>query len=140
MKMTIGIEDDGLKLLPLISNRTLGAMHRGCMVRVREIDGTDGRMADVTVTGCGQDFETEYAVLCIILSDIIVENLQIRHLVHLLRRDHHDLTEKEQCDILVRTLKNCGTAAAAVAAASHCVKKTCANGCAAYFSKQTQIR
>ena len=106
MKMTIGIEDDGLKLLPLISNRTLGAMHRGCMVHVNEIDGTGGHMADVTVTGCGQDFETEYAVLCIILSDIIVENLQIRHLVRLLRHDHHYLTEKEQCDILVRALKN----------------------------------
>ena len=106
MKLTIGIEDDGLRLLPLISNRTHDAMHRGCIVRAHEISGTDGRMADVTVTGCDNSFETEYAVLCILLADIIVENLQIRHLVHLLRHEHQYLSEKEQCDILVRALKN----------------------------------
>ena len=106
MKMTIGIEDNGLNLLPLISNRTHDVMHRGCMVRVREVGGTNGRMADVTITGCDRCFETEHMTLCMLLSDIIVENLQVRHLVRLLRREHSYLSEKEQCDILVRSLKN----------------------------------
>lgn len=105
MKITIGIEDRGLTLGPLITNRTHDAMRHGCIVRVSEIDGTDGRMADVIVSDCERSFEKEYSTLCVILADIIVENLQIRHLVRLLKRDHQYLSEKEQCDILVRALK-----------------------------------
>ena len=105
LNILIGIEDKGLALKPLIANRTYEVLRQGYMVKTDEIDGTDERMADVTVSDCGHDPKKECAVLCGILADIIVENLQIRYMVRLLKQDYNFLSEKEQCDILIRVLK-----------------------------------
>lgn len=101
----MGIEDQGLELAPLIANRMHDALRQGCLVRINEIDGTDGRIASVSLTDSENDPEKEHAMLCALLADIIVENLQIRHMVRLLKQKYYFLPEKEQCDILVRALK-----------------------------------
>lgn len=105
MKITIGIEDKGLVLKPLIANRTHDAMRKGFMISTSEIVGTDGHMASVVITDCAHDCKKEYTMICAILADIIVENLQIRHIVQLLKHEYYFISEKEQCDILVGVLK-----------------------------------
>jgi putative sporulation protein YtxC len=44
--------------------------------------------------------------ICIVLSDIIIENLEVRYLVNILKNEYKFLTEKEQCEILVLSLKS----------------------------------
>ncbi len=105
MNILVGIEDKGLVLRPLIANRTHDLLWQGCSISTSEVDGAEGRMASVSVSDCEHDAKKERLVLCAILADIIVENLQIRHLVKLLKQDYCFLSEKEQCDILVRVLK-----------------------------------
>ncbi len=101
----VGIEDKGLVMRPLIANRMHGATWQGCMVSTNEVEDSDGRMSLVTVSDCEHDASRENAVMCAMLADIIVENLQIRHLVRLLKQEYGFLSEKEQCDILIRVLK-----------------------------------
>ncbi|MDD5017243.1 MAG: putative sporulation protein YtxC [Eubacteriales bacterium] len=105
MDILIGIEDSGVALKPLIANRIHDALRQGCIISTSDIDGTDGRMVGVAVRDCEHSHKKEYAALCAILADIIVENLQIRHLVRLLKEEYYFLSEKEQCDILVHVLK-----------------------------------
>jgi putative sporulation protein YtxC len=105
LNIIVGIEDKGLVLRPLIVNRMHDAVWQGCVVSTNEVDGTEGRMASVTVSDCDHDAEKESTMLCVILADIIVENLQIRHMVRLLKEEYCYLSEKEQCDILVHVLK-----------------------------------
>jgi putative sporulation protein YtxC len=105
LDIVIGIEDQGLELAPLITNRTHDAMRQGCMVSINEMDGSDGRIAAVCLSDCEHCADKERTMLCTILADIIVENLQIRHMVKLLKQDYYFLSEKEQCDILVKALK-----------------------------------
>jgi len=105
LNIIIGIEDQGLELSPLITNRTHDAMRQGCLVSINEVEGSDGRIAKVCLSDCEHCIEKEHTMLCTILADIIVENLQIRHMVRLLKQDYYFLSEKEQCDILVRSLK-----------------------------------
>jgi len=105
VNIVIGIEDQGLELAPLITNRMHDAMRQGCMVSINEMDGSNGRIANVCLSDCEHSSEKERAILCAILADIIVENLQIRHMVRLLKQDYYFLSEKEQCDILVKALK-----------------------------------
>ena len=105
MNIVLSIEDQGLELAPLIANRTHDALRQGCLVSINPIDGSDGRTVRVSVTDSENDPAKETAMLCTLLADIIVENLQIRHMVRLLRQKYCFLSEKEQCDILVRALK-----------------------------------
>lgn len=105
MNIVIGIEDQGLELAPLITNRMHDAMRQGCMVSINEMDGAGGRIASVCLSDCEHSADKERTMLCAILADIIVENLQIRHMVRLLKQDYYFLSEKEQCDILVKALK-----------------------------------
>lgn len=105
MNILVGIEDKGLVLRPLIVNRTHDAVWRGCAVSTNDLEGTEGRMACVSVSDCDHDAEKERTMLCAILADIIIENLQIRHMVRLLKQEYCYLSEKEQCDILVHVLK-----------------------------------
>ncbi len=105
MNIIIGIEDQGLELAPLITNRTHDAMRQGCLVSINEVDGSEGHIAKVCLSDSEHSLEKEHTMLCTILADIIVENLQIRHMVRLLKQDYFFLSEKEQCDILVRALK-----------------------------------
>ena len=105
MNIILGIEDQGLELAPLIANRMHGALRQGCLVSINEIDGTEGRIAGVCLTDSENDANKEHAMLCTLLADIIVENLQIRHMVRQLKSKYGFLSEKEQCDILVRALK-----------------------------------
>ncbi len=94
-----------MELTPLIANRTHDALRLGCLVGISEVDGSQGRIVKVTLTDSENDGEKEKLILCTILSDIIVENLQIRFMVKLLKQDYYFLSEKEQCDILVKALK-----------------------------------
>jgi len=105
LNIILSIEDQGLELAPLIANRTHDALRQGCLVSINSIDGSDSRTVRVTVTDSENDPAKETAMLCTLLADIIVENLQIRHMVRLLRQKYCFLSEKEQCDILVRALK-----------------------------------
>ncbi|MGI5849760.1 MAG: putative sporulation protein YtxC [Christensenellales bacterium] len=105
MNILVAIEDKGLVLKPLIANRTHDALRLGCMISINEINETDGRMVSIVVTDCERSLEKECTILCTILADIIIENLQIRYLVRLLKQQYYYLSEKEQCDILVRVLK-----------------------------------
>jgi putative sporulation protein YtxC len=72
---------------------------------MNDIEGSEGRIADIIISDRSHDAERESSMLCTLLADIIVENLQIRHLVSLLKDNYYFLSEKEQCDILVRVLK-----------------------------------
>jgi putative sporulation protein YtxC len=65
----------------------------------------DDRMAQVTVSDSDSRSDNERAVFCALLADIIVENLQVRHLVRLLKQEYDFLPEKDQCEILVCVLK-----------------------------------
>lgn len=105
MDINIGIEDKGMELAPLIANRTHDALRLGCLVSISEIDGSQGHIVKVTLTDSENDKEKEKSILCTMLADIIVENLQIRYMVKLLKQDYYFLSEKEQCDILVKALK-----------------------------------
>ena len=105
MDIIVGIEDTGLELAPLIANRTHDALHQGCLVSLSDTDSSEGRIAKVSLHDCDGNGEKEQTILCAILADIIVENLQIRHMVRLLKQDYYFLSEKEQCDILVKALK-----------------------------------
>lgn len=102
MNIDVGIEDRGLDLSALIANRTPCAARHGCMLSSRE-KGT--RLANVEVIGCEHDKSKETQTLCAVLADIIIENLQIRYLVQILKRSHSYLSEKDQCDVLVSVLK-----------------------------------
>ncbi len=106
MNVIVGVEDKGLVLGPLIINRAYDAQKKGCIVSISPVDESDDRMAEVTVSDCGKKCENEHAVLCALLADIIVENLQVRHLVRQLKQDYDFLPEKDQCEILVCVLKN----------------------------------
>jgi len=105
LNIILGIEDQGLELAPLITNRMHDALRQGCLVSINGIDSDSGRTARVFVTDSENDPTKEHTMLCTLLADIIVENLQIRHMVRLLRQKYNFLSEKEQCDILVRALK-----------------------------------
>ncbi len=105
MNIILGIEDQGLELAPLITNRLHDALRQGCLVSINDTEDADSRIASVCVTDSENDGGKERLMLCTLLADIIVENLQIRHMVRLLRQKYNFLTEKEQCDILVRALK-----------------------------------
>ena len=105
MNIILSIEDQGLELAPLIANRTHDALRQGCLVSINPIEGSGGRSVRVSVTDSENDPVKECTTLCTLLADIIVENLQIRHMVRLLRQKYCFLSEKEQCDILVRALK-----------------------------------
>ena len=105
MNINIGLEDCGLELTPLIANRTHDALRHGCLVSISELDGAKGRIVKVNISDSESSGEKEKSMLCAILSDIIVENLQIRHMVRILKQDYDFLSEKEQCDILVKSLK-----------------------------------
>lgn len=106
MNVIVGVEDKGLVLGPLIINRAYDAQKKGCIVSIKPVDDSDDRMAQVTISDCGERCENEHAVLCSLLADIIVENLQVRYLVRLLKQDYDFLPEKDQCEILVCVLKN----------------------------------
>ena len=105
MNIILGIEDQGLELAPLITNRLHDALRQGCLVSINDMEDADSRVASVCVTDSDNDHSKERLMLCTLLADIIVENLQIRHMVRLLRQKYSFLSEKEQCDILVRALK-----------------------------------
>jgi putative sporulation protein YtxC len=105
LNIILSIEDQGLELAPLIANRTHDALRQGCLVSINAIDGSEGRTIRMSVTDSENNPAKECTLLCTLLSDIIVENLQIRYMVRLLRQKYCFLPEKEQCDILVRALK-----------------------------------
>ena len=104
--MIVGVEDKGLVLGPLIINRAYDAQKKGCVISIKPVDDLDDRMAQVTVSDCGKRCDNEHDVLCALLADIIVENLQVRYLVRLLKQDYDFLPEKDQCEILVCVLKS----------------------------------
>ena len=104
MNVIVGVEDKGLVLGPLIINRSYDAQRKGCIVSILPVE-SDDRLAQVTVSDCDEKKENERTVLCSLLADIIVENLQVRHLVRLLKQDYDFLPEKDQCEILVCVLK-----------------------------------
>ncbi len=105
MNVTVGVEDKGIVLGPLIINRAYDAQKRGCIVSIGPVIDADDRMAQVTVSDSDSKIENEHDVLCSLLADIIVENLQVRHLVRLLKQEYDFLPEKDQCEILVCVLK-----------------------------------
>ena len=105
MEIIIGIEDTGLTVKPLMTGRMPGAFRQDCRFSIDEIAGTDGHMAHVAVADDNHCYEKECSALCGMLADIIIENLQIRHMVRLLKLEYDFLSEKEQCDVLVRALK-----------------------------------
>lgn len=106
MNVIVGVEDKGIVLGPLIINRAYDAQKRGCIVSIGPVTDADDRMAQVTVSDSDRRSENEHAVLCALLADIIVENLQVRHLVRLLKQEYDFLPEKDQCEILVCVLKS----------------------------------
>jgi len=102
LNIIIGSEDNGIEIGALIKRRAPGAVYKGCLINADNIGS--GRAANVVITGCADSSDAELPILCGVLADIIVENLQVRHMVRLLKRDYEFLPEKEQCDILVRVL------------------------------------
>lgn len=105
MNVIVGVEDKGLVLGPLIINRAYDAQKNGCIVSILPVESSDDRMAKITISDCNKKSDNEHAVLCSILADIIVENLQVRYLVRLLKQDYDFLPERDQCEILVCVLK-----------------------------------
>ncbi len=105
MNVIVGVEDKGLVLGPLIINRAYDAQKNGCIVSILPVESSDDRMAKITISDCNKKSDNEHAVLCSILADIIVENLQVRYLVRLLKQDYDFISERDQCEILVCVLK-----------------------------------
>ncbi len=106
MNVIVGVEDKGLVLGPLIINRAYDAQKKGCIVSIRMLDGSGDRLARINVSDCNRRSDNEHAVLCTLLADIIVENLQVRHLVRILKQEYDFLPEQDQCEILVSVLKS----------------------------------
>jgi len=102
LKIVVGIEDSGINLSALITNRTPYAARYGCILSAQKLSQ---QSVCVEVSGCDMSVEAEMAVLCSVLADIILENLQIRFLLKCLKKSCKALSEKEMCDVLVGVLK-----------------------------------
>lgn len=102
MNIVVGIEDRGLDLSTLIINRTPYAARYGCILAAHPISK---KLVNVEIKGCEMSAAAETGILCNVLADIIVENLQIRYLLHILKQNNILLTEKDMCDVLVTVLK-----------------------------------
>ena len=103
LKFVIGLEDNGLLIKPLIINRMNHLTNGGHSIKLMEMQGKGTGFCSVEI-----DDEKEGEGLnsfCDLLADIIIENLQIRHLIGVLRQKYFFLNEKTQCEILIKTLK-----------------------------------
>ena len=97
MEYKIGVSDADVKLRRLIENRLpVGAKLGGDLCVCRE----DGLYVTVACEGKEGLF-----ALGDVLADIVIENLQIRYIMKKLAHDYMFVAEKDQCDILVNTLK-----------------------------------
>lgn len=102
MNIVVGIEDRGLDLCTLIINRTPYAARYGCILSAKKISQ---ELVSVDITGCEMSVKAEIGIMCTVLADIIVENLQIRYLLQCLKQHKIMLSEKDMCDVLVGVLK-----------------------------------
>ena len=103
LKFVIGLEDNGLLIKPLIINRMHRVTNEGYSIRLSDMEseGTGFCRVELDETnnsGC-------IDIFCDLLADIIIENLQIRYLINVLRQQYFFLQEKTQCEILIKTLK-----------------------------------
>ena len=95
LELGICVEDRGLNLESLFNNRLTEDQKRS--MRVSAIDP---RHINID---CGEDDAVEKTAE--ILTDIIIENLQVRYIVKELRQNYFFIPENEQCEILIDTLK-----------------------------------
>jgi len=95
----IGLEDNGLNIYKLIQQKK-DDLFKTCQDWITNIYPIKDNVCTVEIDDNCIDN------LCILLSDIIIENLEIRYLAGILKGEYTFLTEKEQCEILVYTLKN----------------------------------
>lgn len=103
LKFVIGLEDNGLLIKPLIINRMNRLTNVGHSIKLMEMKGKGTGFCSVEIDD-EKDGEGK-GIFCDLLADIIIENLQIRHLITVLRQKYFFLHEKTQCEILIKTLK-----------------------------------
>lgn len=99
LKFVIGLEDSGLLIKPLIINRMHRVTSEGYSIKLKDIENKGFCSVEMDENGKSLD------IFCELLSDIIIENLQIRFLIELLRQNYFFLQEKAQCELLIKTLK-----------------------------------
>lgn len=97
MKYTIGVSSMDVELRPLIENRLSTGSKVSGQIKIL----SDYKNYVVI------DFEGKERLfeLADILADIIIENLQIRFIMREISQDYDFVAEKDQCEILVNTLK-----------------------------------
>ena len=98
MEFYVGLIDGGVAIKPLIENRITPAIKRSGDIKLA--DSSVKRYVRINLSGKSAVF-----MLADILSDIIIENLQIRILMTELKSEYSFIPDKEQCDILTRALK-----------------------------------
>ncbi len=103
MKLNIGLEDGGLLIKPLIINRVQHMTNAGHLIKLADLKSEKLSFCSVEIDGEKEGKSLE--IFCGLLADIIIENLQIRYLINILRLRYFFLSEKTQCELLIKTLK-----------------------------------
>ena len=97
MEYTVGVSNMDIELRPLIENRLSAANKRSGQIQIKE---NHKNYVALDFAGREQLFE-----LADILADIVIENLQIRFIMREIAHDYDFVAEKDQCEILINTLK-----------------------------------
>ena len=103
LKFVIGLEDNGLLIKPLIINRMHRITNEGHSIKLNDIEGKGSYFCGVELDDSKNGKSID--IFCDLLADIIIENLQIRYLINILRQRYFFLQEKTQCELLIKTLK-----------------------------------
>ena len=103
LKFVIGLEDNGLLIKPLIINRMHRVISEGYSIKIKDMEEKKKGFCFVEIDEDKNGKSVD--VFCELLSDIIIENLQIRFLIGTLRQNYCFLQEKSQCELLIKTLK-----------------------------------
>lgn len=103
LKFVIGLEDNGLLIKPLIINRMHRITNEGHSIKLKDIEGKGAYFCGVELDENKNGKSID--IFCDLLADIIIENLQIRYLINILRQRYFFLQEKTQCELLIKTLK-----------------------------------
>lgn len=100
MKVQIGLEDNRIDFYKLIELRCEKIVGTAENWGIRAFDKGGIAFCELEV------LDNERESLSKVLADIIIENLEIRYFVNILKSEYYFLSEKEQCEILVFALNN----------------------------------
>ena len=100
MKVRIGLEDKKIDFYKLLLARKKKMLGSSTLWKTKAYNKDK-------IVFCEIETSDENLInICIVLADIIIENLEIRYFVNILKKEYYFLSEKEQCEILVFSLNN----------------------------------